>query len=203
MTGQGLTFALARPGALRAPDGARPWPTLEEAEAAAGTGERILVLGSSVEVLNVSSTGQYLPPESVPAAGGYVVRRTPDGIDLLLIHRRGAWDLPKGKLDAGESPQAGALREVAEEVGIPQHRLRLGPSLGTTMHGYPHPRRDTYAVKTTHWYAMTTEETEFSPQADEGIKEVEWVPWAEAGERLGFASLRGHFQGVDTAKLGI
>jgi 8-oxo-dGTP pyrophosphatase MutT (NUDIX family) len=192
----------------------QPSVSLEEAIAecaAAGAGARVWIVDGgpaesgmwdSSAVLNVGPSG-YLPPEPIAAAGGYVVRRTPAGIDLLLIHRRGAWDLPKGKLDAGESPEAGALREVAEEVGIAPRRLRLGPSLGTTLHGYPHPRRSTYAVKTTHWFAMTADDTVFSPQSEEGIDKVEWVPWHEAGERLDFATLRDHHAGVDTAMLGL
>jgi 8-oxo-dGTP pyrophosphatase MutT (NUDIX family) len=185
----------------------------KECEGRHGDAGRVLVIDADVNpapsapglgraVLNVID-GRYLPPEAVPAAGGYVVRRTPDGIDVLLIHRRGAWDLPKGKLDRGESPEACALREVAEEIGIPQSGLRLGHSLGTTVHGYRHPRRNTYAVKTTYWYAMTTGETEFSPQGDEGIERVEWVPWSEAGARLDFETLREHHAGVDATLLGL
>ena len=48
----------------------------------------------------------------VQAAGGLV--HTEDD-QLLLIFRRGKWDLPKGKLDEGEKMDACAIREVAEE----------------------------------------------------------------------------------------
>ncbi len=153
-------------------------------------------------VLNLGSTG-YLPPEAIAAAGGYVVRRTPAGVELLLIHRRGAWDLPKGKLDAGESPAAGAQREVAEEVGVPEESLEMLRPLGTTTHGYPHPKRPTYAVKTTHWYAFRTSAERFVPQASEDIEAAEWVPWSEAGARLDFEKLRHHHASLDPDSLGI
>src|ERR1700755_2044627 len=53
----------------------------------------------------------------VLAAGGVVVRK--DG-RVAVIHRPryDDWSLPKGKLDAGESFEDGALREVEEETGI-------------------------------------------------------------------------------------
>src|ERR1700754_3978717 len=53
----------------------------------------------------------------VLAAGGVVVR---DDGRVAVIHRPryDDWSLPKGKLDPGESFEAGALREVEEETGI-------------------------------------------------------------------------------------
>ena len=49
------------------------------------------------------------------AAGG-VVQNTND--EILMIFRRGKWDLPKGKLDEGETLEQCALREVKEETGL-------------------------------------------------------------------------------------
>lgn len=51
----------------------------------------------------------------VRAAGGIVT--APDGT-MLLIRRNGRWDLPKGKVEAGETLLQAALREVEEETGI-------------------------------------------------------------------------------------
>jgi 8-oxo-dGTP pyrophosphatase MutT (NUDIX family) len=63
----------------------------------------------------------------VEAAGGVVVR---DGT-VLLVHRPryDDWTLPKGKLDAGESFENAALREVEEETGL---RCTLGRELPST-----------------------------------------------------------------------
>ncbi|MFN3597083.1 MAG: NUDIX hydrolase [Rubricoccaceae bacterium] len=152
-------------------------------------------------VLNVDADGRYWPPLAIEAAGGYVLRRGSAGPELLLIHRRGAWDLPKGKLDSGETPARGALREVSEEVGVPEEALRLGAALGPTTHAYLWPRRGVCAVKTTHWFAMTTDAERFTPQAEEDIHEVAFVPWREAGRRLGFASLRAHHARLDPVHL--
>ena len=51
----------------------------------------------------------------VRAAGGIVT--APDGT-MLLIQRNGRWDLPKGKVESGETLLQAALREVEEETGI-------------------------------------------------------------------------------------
>ncbi|WP_340315083.1 RNA pyrophosphohydrolase [Rhizorhabdus argentea] len=36
-----------------------------------------------------------------------------------------AWQMPQGGLDPGEDPQAGALRELEEETGIPPHLVEI------------------------------------------------------------------------------
>lgn len=161
------------------------YDTLAEAETARQDDERVLVIGGDGTVPNLDP---FLPPAPVTAAGGLVVRRGEAGPEVLLIFRRGAWDLPKGKLDPGETVEDCAVREVREEIGIDDLRV-LAPA-GTTVHGYPEGGR--YLVKTTHWYFMRTPERDFTPEEREGIQEVVWVPWAEASERLGYATLRRH-----------
>lgn len=157
--------------------------------------------------LNLDADGGWRAPEVVAAAGGAVVRRRGGGVEVLLIFRRGAWDLPKGKLDRGETPEAGALREVSEEVGVPEAGLRLLKPLGATVHGYPLPdkagRPPRYAVKTTHWFALTTDAERFRPQADEGIEAAAWVPLPEAGARLDYESLRTFVAALDPDGLGL
>ncbi len=68
----------------------------------------------------------------VLAAGG-VVFRTVDRhrVEYALVHRPDYddWSLPKGKLQGGETEEAAALREVAEETGM---RCRVVRALGTT-----------------------------------------------------------------------
>ena len=135
----------------------------------------------------------YRKPKHVEAAGGYVVRAGKDGPEVLLIFRRGRWDLPKGKLDKGETLEECGLREVCEEVGI--EHVRLLEPLGTTIHGYVQKKK--YRVKTTHWYLMQTPETEFTPDKDEDIEEVRWMPWRKALRRIGYATLRHHMEQIE------
>ncbi len=69
-------------------------------------------------------------PPSIRAAGGVVWRRDPAGrVEVAVVHRPryDDWSLPKGKLDAGETDEEAALREVEEETGL---RCTLDEELG-------------------------------------------------------------------------
>lgn len=174
----------------------RFYPTVDTALMHRAEGEQVVVVdlsrldGPTVPVqalVNVVPT--YRPPRAVPAAGGYVVRQGAYGVEVLLIFRRGAWDLPKGKLDPGEDLADCALREVGEEVGIEGELTILRP-LGPTVHTYD--EKGFCCVKTTHWYLMTTAATTFEPETREGIEQAAWVPWPEARRRVDYATLRRH-----------
>ena len=108
----------------------------------------------------------------VPAAGGAVVNKG----RLLCIHRRGSWDLPKGKIDAGESSSQAAMREVGEETGLDD--VGLGRQLPNTYHTY-YTRKGNRVLKPTFWFAMTTQQERLTPETQEDIEEARWVPFAE------------------------
>lgn len=105
------------------------------------------------------------------AAGGLVTNAKEE---LLMIFRRGKWDLPKGKLDEGESIEACAVREVEEETGL--KKVKLKAFIGITYHEYFDDRftqRD--VIKESHWYAMTVKDNpELIPQTEEDIEMAEW-----------------------------
>lgn len=126
-------------------------------------------------------------PTPIQAAGGVVYRQESGRFEVLLIHRNGKWDLPKGKHEPGESLQSCAAREVSEEVGSSMPALVSG--LGTTYHEY---RQDgVYYGKTTYWYSMifTRAEESFQPQEEEGINRVEWADLDEAMNKVGYDNL--------------
>ncbi len=118
----------------------------------------------------------------IQAAGGVVVAED----RLLFIFRNGKWDLPKGKLDKGESAEEAALREVEEETGITpegiEHRL---PS---TFHIYKSPysrTRGQWIFKETYWFHMSYNgNLSGTPQQEEGITQVKWVAKDGLGEIL-------------------
>lgn len=115
----------------------------------------------------------------VQAAGGVVKN---ENNDILLILRHGKWDLPKGKLTTEEPPAAGAAREVMEETGL--QNLTVGKKLGITFHTYVDA--GTLILKETHWFAMTgTVEDALTPQGEESITEVKWVPSKDIIEYFG------------------
>jgi 8-oxo-dGTP pyrophosphatase MutT (NUDIX family) len=118
---------------------------------------------------NVLFRALKLLTTEVVAAGGFV--RNASG-EALFIHRRGHWDLPKGKIDAGETPEVAAVREVEEECGI--SRLTITSPLPNTYHIYP--EKDQLILKTTHWFAMVSDDqSKLVPQAEEGIDDAQWV----------------------------
>lgn len=117
---------------------------------------------------------------SIPAAGGVVIRDE----KLLFIKRNEKWDLPKGKIDSGESVKEAALREVAEECGINGHKIaRILPS---TFHIYQSPHKELsehWILKETHWFEMIYKRSENgTPQTDEDITEIKWFAGNELGE---------------------
>lgn len=102
------------------------------------------------------------------AAGGYV---TNAGGQLLVFYRRGSWDMPKGKIDPGETPEQAAVREVQEETGL--KNLALGPFMMHTWHTYQ--MKAERILKCTWWFRMTTSDQEVTPQTEEDIEEIRWV----------------------------
>jgi bis(5'-nucleosidyl)-tetraphosphatase len=52
------------------------------------------------------------------AAGVVVIRDAPEGRRFLLLRAYRNWDLPKGRLEDGESSLEAALRETREETGL-------------------------------------------------------------------------------------
>ena len=115
-------------------------------------------------------------PTQIIAAGGLVTN--PQG-QILWIFRRGFWDLPKGKLDEGETIQTCAVREVEEETGI--KNIRLHELLKFTNHIYFDTHLNQEVVKRTYWFHMTIPTTQTGvPQITEDIEKIEWHSLATA-----------------------
>lgn len=104
----------------------------------------------------------------VVAGGGFV---TNEKGKVLFIYRNGKWDLPKGKVDKGESIEKAAIREVEEETGV--KNLIIEKFLQTTYHVFK--RNGEYRLKQVHWFAMSTTYTgKLVGQEAEGIEKVKW-----------------------------
>jgi 8-oxo-dGTP pyrophosphatase MutT (NUDIX family) len=109
----------------------------------------------------------------VQAAGGLVHNEQKE---LILIHRRGKWDLPKGKLEKGEKLEECAVREVEEETGLTG--VILESPLTITWHTYHEGTK--FILKESHWYSMKVSgQQKLVPQAEEDILKTEWVKPAE------------------------
>jgi 8-oxo-dGTP pyrophosphatase MutT (NUDIX family) len=109
----------------------------------------------------------------VKAGGGLVLN---EANELLFIFRRGKWDLPKGKLDDGETMEECAVREIKEETGLQQ--VELKKHLITTWHTYDESGH--HILKETAWYLLSAPKKQaLTPQTVEQITKIEWVNPAE------------------------
>lgn len=113
----------------------------------------------------------------IQAAGGLIENEKGD---ILMIYRRGKWDLPKGKLEE-ETPEEGAVREVKEETGLTE--VHPGAFILTTYHTYTEFGKQ--ILKETFWYRMKASSAQtVKPQTEEDILHVEWVKPAALNEKL-------------------
>lgn len=115
----------------------------------------------------------------IEAAGGIV--NNPEG-KILFIKRLGKWDLPKGKMEKGESREESAVREIEEETGLKD--VELVRFINTTYHIYIERNGDK-VLKCTHWFEMNfSGEDTSKPQIEEGITEVAWKNTAQIEEEV-------------------
>ncbi|MEA1897710.1 MAG: NUDIX domain-containing protein [Bacteroidota bacterium] len=105
---------------------------------------------------------------NITAAGGVVTNS--EG-KVLIIKRRGKWDLPKGKTEKGENIEHTALREVTEETGI--QNLEIVKPLIITYHIYSSGNKQ--MLKKNVWFDMRSSSNEaLVPQSEEEISEAIW-----------------------------
>lgn len=106
---------------------------------------------------------------AIEAAGGIVKNEEKE---ILFIKRLDKWDLPKGKIEKGESTEIAALREIEEETGI--SNLKIEAFITESYHIYM-DRNQQNILKITHWFSMKHHGNEIAkPQLEEGITEVSW-----------------------------
>ena len=104
----------------------------------------------------------------IDAAGG-VVRNQAN--QVLLIYRLKTWDLPKGKIDKGETFKDTAIREVEEETRV---KVKLGQKVITTWHTYAIKNKP--ILKRTKWYMMESlDDSMMKPQKSEFIEKIIWA----------------------------
>lgn len=113
--------------------------------------------------------------ELVEAAGGIVKRKN----KYLFIERLGLWDIPKGKMDAGEKPEETAVREIEEECGISAPKInRL---ICVTFHTYLYNEKP--VLKKNWWYALDYDGPKTTvPQTEEAISQAVWLSKKEWGK---------------------
>ena len=127
-------------------------------------------------------TGELIVPRDAPsdlirAAGGIIMRVTAAGrTEIACIYResRGDWTFPKGKLDAGETFEQAALREVLEETAM---HCRVVRFIGTT--NYTHRKG---RPKIVAYYLMVVDGGDFEPNDE--VDDLVWLPMDRVREHL-------------------
>ena len=121
------------------------------------------------------------------SAGGLVIDSS--GKNGLLIGRidhkdqsgkKILWSLPKGHIEAGETPEEAAIREVAEETGI---NSTIEKSLGVIDFWFMAGGKRIH--KTVHHFLFREAGGILTPQVSE-VDEVAWFPLHEIVERLAY-----------------
>ena len=145
------------------------------------------------------------PSIDAPVSNPYC--STKQSLEVLLIHRKGLWDIPKGKVEKNEQIACAARREVQEEVGLEDPIITH--FICTTNHEYEQKNKKYH--KTTYWYGMIdakeyraineinkekktkpidSMKSRFIPQVEEGITDVCWVEITKARKWVAFDNLR-------------
>lgn len=130
------------------------------------TSKDICITHENLDILITCFFSQF---QIIEAAGGLVLNYKKE---MLFIFRRGKWDLPKGKMDRGETPEICAEREIEEETGVNQ--LQLMNKIIDTYHIYE--ERGLQILKKTYWYYFTTNFKGVpKPQIEEDISSISWI----------------------------
>ena len=117
----------------------------------------------------------YRRPDGIPDAvssGGVVVRVEGGRVMVALIREKSfeEYVLPKGHVDAGESVEEAARREIQEEAGFTE--LELVRSMGVLERMNYHRTE----WKTTHYFLYRTEQVAVVPTDVENHDVVDWFP---------------------------
>lgn len=154
---------------------------IEKAEQSASPYSVFIIHENADELLKIFSSLYTLH-----AAAGGVVNNQRD--EVLMIYRRGKWDLPKGKIEKHETIKQAALREVQEETGLKNLKI-VEPVViypwkqPCTCHTYF--EKGKRILKDTYWFVMNSTDTEPPvPQTEEEITETVWTPKQNISELM-------------------
>lgn len=124
--------------------------------------------------------------QQLKACGILCFRYHPQKQFLLMRRHSGGYDLPKGHIEAGETEQACALRELEEETGITAEQLILDPDFRFTTRYDPRYKRfkgERVEKTVVIFLAQLTEEVEIEVTEHPAFQWVDWQPGLEIEKR--------------------
>ena len=111
------------------------------------------------------------------SCGAVVIRRVKGGcLTLLIQHRGGHWGFPKGHVEAQETEEETAIREIREETGL---EVELDNNFRQSVIYSPRE----YIQKEVIYFTAITDTRETIPQPEE-IRRAEWFTFDEASAQL-------------------
>lgn len=132
------------------------------------------------------------PIEKQVSAGGVAYRIGDEGVEVALVYVRfrgkERWQLPKGIVDAGESPAETALREIREEAGIETELLAPIDVIEYWYAGRSKGRSVRFH-KFVHFFLCRYRAGDVSNH-DREVLEARWVPLHAAPTLLAFKNER-------------
>ncbi len=138
--------------------------------------------------MGMSSTSNPVRTEAQVSAGGCVLRDSVDGFEIVLISVGSPprWQLPKGIIDKGETPEVAAIREVREEAGINATVEQLVAKVEYWYQASHSGERIRYH-KYVYFFLMRFESGDTSDH-DHEVTEARWFPAESAAATLAFKS---------------
>lgn len=125
------------------------------------------------------------------SAGGVVYRRAAIGglteVALIRVGPKARWQLPKGVIDDGESPELTAVREVREEAGVDARLIAPLDVIEYWYVGNDQAGQRARFHKFVHLFLLEYESGDVAEHDDE-VDEARWVQLGEAERMLAFAS---------------
>lgn len=119
------------------------------------------------------------------SAGGLVYNKRTKKF-LLIQDRNGKWTLPKGLIEKGETTEEAALRETAEETGLPLKRLKILKKLGTVKYSYVLHNKKVFKIVV--FYLMETDAIRLRPQWE--IKDAKWIARKDVLKMPGYSDTK-------------